>query len=145
MRVGIPTAWALVIAFTGASHAQPCPDGDAGVVPVTVRVNMSPPTVEVDRESVTIFRKPVAGQARRVCWRVEGMPSTVELRIEPKDETAVDPFPILIRSLRAGRTFANSGNPTHETTWRYGLRLVDAEGETLAFLDPEVIVRGQGG
>lgn len=125
--------------------ADTCPDGDDDVVGVAIHVAMDPPAVTVDRESVTIYHDPEAGQPRRVCWTVTGMPATARLRFEPKEPAADDPFPVLIRKLTAKRTFANSGNPTGPATWGYGLRLVDANGATLAVLDPEVIVKGRGG
>jgi len=106
---------------------------------------MDPPEIAVDRMSVTIFRRPELSQPKRVCWVVSGLSASTRLLIEPKNPGAVDPFPVLIRRLTSSRTFANSGNPTVKTTWSYGLRLVDENGATLKWFDPEVIVKGRGG
>ena len=122
----------------GAQGDPPCPPNSAAV---TLTVDLDGGEIRVDPWSVEIVRPGKGDGATSVCWQVAGLGSGHTLVLEGKagDESY---FPSLERTVKHPRSSARSGAPAKAGTWRYQLRLTDAEGATLLTLDPEVIIKG---
>ena len=133
----------LALALVGVAPlmAQSGPDCPPNSVAIAVTFDASAGTVAVDKPSVEIVRPGQGEGATTVCWNVEGLADGQTLHIEGKDGDD-SYFPSLERTVTPPRSVARSGVPAKAGTWRYGLRVTDEGGATLAHLDPEVIIKG---
>ena len=135
---------AVLLAATAAwpASGNACPDGDTKAVRVDVTVDAGAGSVAVDPSTVEVYLKPGPKQPARVCWVIAGLADGQVLRLTDKEAGGEAPFPGLTRKVKGTSPFINSGNPSRAGTWMYGVEVTDAEGRTVAKVDPEVIVKG---
>ena len=102
---------------------------------VTLTVNYENKTIVADKDPVTIYR----GSGEQVCWKVEGLKSTHELRIRPKESTE-NPNLLPARSLSFTQKEKDSGAPTGAGSWAYKMSVTYRGGAVFPPVDPIVII-----
>lgn len=138
---GLALATMAAVGAAGAlAQDARCPDGDEKVVRIEIAVDRDAGSATVSPEEATIY---LGGThiAIRACWVVTGMADGDELRFVDKDPEADDFFPGLKRTIKAASPFANSGNPAKTGAWVYAVEVTDAAGETVAKVDPVVVIK----
>jgi hypothetical protein len=125
------------------AQGKSCAVGDSKVARVDIKITRTATDVSiaVSPDPVTIYLKDAPTRTLRVCWVVAGMEEGDYLLFDSKDDGGDSYFPGHPKLIRASSAWANSGNAVKAGSWRYGLRLRNADGKSLAYLDPVVIIK----